>query len=130
MRALQAVSYLVEDYQQTIDWFTHCLEFVVLADVGIGDGQRFIRIAPDELSAFSLVLVKSGPSQQTLPGHQANGVFLFLQTDDFDNDYQLLCEKGVRFIESPRDEPYAKVVVFEDLYGNQWDLIQPNPNHS
>lgn len=125
MKSIQSVTYLVKDYDETIQWFTSKLAFVVLVDVDIGNGLRFIRIAPTADSLFSLVLAKHETGSTPLPGHQANGVFLFLQTDNFDRDYAEMNSRGVAFLETPRDEVYAKIVVFEDLYGNKWDLLEP-----
>lgn len=125
MKTIQAVTYLVNDYDEAISWFKTSLDFVLLVDVDIGGGLRFIRIAPNVDSAFSLVLAKHEQSSTPLPGQQALDVFLFLQTDDFEQDYAKMKSRGVNFLETPRNEVYAKVVVFEDLYGNKWDLLEP-----
>lgn len=127
MALIQSVSYVVEDYQEAMDWFIRCLDFIVLVDQTDGSGNRFVKIAPAKTATIALVLSKVMPGHAVSPGQQANGVFLFLETDQFERDYQAMRNNGVTFLESPRDESYAKVAIFEDLYGNKWDLIQPKP---
>lgn len=129
MKTISAMSLHVKDYDDAIDWYCDKLGFIVLCDEQVTDSFRFVRISPDKDSPFSLVLAKSPDidinSENSVVGHQAEGVLLFLNTDDFWQDYQNMLNKGVIFTEQPREEVYATVVVFCDLYGNQWDLLQP-----
>lgn len=125
MKAISAMSLQVKDYDEAINWYCDKLGFVVLCDEKVSDSFRFVRISPSIDSQFSLVLGKTPDSEKNLIGNQAKGVLLFLNTDDFWTDYQSMLDKGVTFIEQPRQEVYATVVVFSDLYGNQWDLLQP-----
>lgn len=125
MRTISAMSLHVEDYDEAINWYCDKLGFVVLCDEKVNEDFRFVRISPSADSKFSLVLVKTPDSETNLIGNQAKGVLLFLNTDDFWRDYQSMLDKGVTFLEQPREEIYATVVVFSDLYGNQWDLLQP-----
>lgn len=119
---------LVTDYDQAIGFFVEKLQFTLLCDVPVAEGQRWVRVAPssDSEEASAIVLCLATPEQSELVGKQAGeGVFLFLQSDDFWQDYQRMQDAGVKFLETPREEVYATVVVFEDLYGNKWDLLQP-----
>lgn len=127
MKTIQSLNLLVRDYDEAISWFTRKLGFVVICDEALSDEARFVRIAPGKDSVFSLVLMKAeSPLHQQTVGRQAgDSVLLYLNTDDFWSDYDAMVEGGVRFLESPREEVYATVVVFEDLYGNRWDLLQP-----
>jgi catechol 2,3-dioxygenase-like lactoylglutathione lyase family enzyme len=119
---------VVDDYDRAIAFYTSALGFSVLEDTPMGEGKRWVRVGPPGLSTAGLVLGKaSSPAQQAAMGRQAGGrVFLFLETDDFWQDYRRLEANGARFISAPRREPYGTVVVFEDLYGNKWDLIGRN----
>lgn len=121
------VSVLVKDYDQALDFYVHKLGFSLLCDVAIIDEQRWIRVAPKSSTAASaLVLTKANPQQIQLVGKQAGeGVFLFLQSDNFWQDYARMQQAGVEFLEEPREEVYATVVVFRDGEGNKWDLLQP-----
>ena len=119
------VMLVVDDYDRAIDFFTAALGFSVLEDVPMGNGKRWVRVGPAGASGAGLVLGKASTAeQQAAIGNQTGGrVFLFLETEDFWRDYRRLEAHGARFIEKPRHEPYGTVVVFEDLYGNEWDLI-------
>jgi catechol 2,3-dioxygenase-like lactoylglutathione lyase family enzyme len=123
---IATVSYLVRDYDEAIRWFTGALGFRLLDDTAMGEGKRWVRMAP-KAGGVALLLAKAdGPEQQAAIGRQAGGrVFLFLETDDFARDHAAFTAAGVRFREAPRHEPYGTVAVFEDLYGQPWDLIQP-----
>ena len=103
------------------------LGFAVLEDVDLGHGKRWLLIAPPGSPSTPLLLAKAaGPAQAARVGDQAGGrVFLFLHTDDFARDHAAMRARGVRFREAPRHEAYGTVAVFEDLYGNLWDLIEP-----
>jgi uncharacterized glyoxalase superfamily protein PhnB len=88
-------------------------------------------IAPPNSSGTTILLARaSKPEQKPFVGNQTGGrVFLFLNTDDFDRDYAEMVEEGIKFVRPPKDAEYGRVAVFEDLYGNLWDLLQLNPNH-
>lgn len=120
------VSLLVRDYDEAIDFFTRTLRFDLLEDTPLGEGKRWVRVAPPQSSETCLLLAKAvSPDELARVGDQTGGrVFLFLHTDDFWRDYNDMVARGVAFQETPRDEPYGIVAVFEDLYGNRWDLLQ------
>jgi len=127
---LSALALLVRDYDEAIDFFVGTLGFELLEDTPLGAGKRWVRVRPPGMppgTGTSLLLARAATAEQVARiGDQTGGrVFLFLETDDFQRDYQRLAGRGVRFIEAPRREPYGTVVVFEDLYGNRWDLVQP-----
>jgi catechol 2,3-dioxygenase-like lactoylglutathione lyase family enzyme len=125
MQRLSAVAFLVREYDEAIEWLTHKLDFELIEDTRIDEHKRWVVVAARG-SQCRLVLARAvGDSQQAAIGHQAGGrVFLFLETDDFDRDYERMRSSGVRFCEEPRSEKYGRVVVFEDLYGNRWDLLE------
>jgi lactoylglutathione lyase len=125
-RWIASIALVVRDYDEAIAYYQEKLQFVLLEDRDLGNGKRWVRMAPPEAKEFSLLLAKAVTSRQAdRVGDQAGGrVFLFLRTDDFRRDYQAMKERGVVFVEEPREEPYGSVVVFEDLYGNRWDLVQ------
>lgn len=118
-------TYLVRNYDDAILWFTTVLGFVVVEDHDLGAGKRWVLVGPEEGGVRLLLGKAASPDQAAFIGKQGGGrVFLFLSTDNFTRDYELLQARGVRFLEQPRQEAYGSVVVFEDLYGNRWDLIQ------
>lgn len=121
------LSYVVRDYDEAIDWFTRCLGFALIENVDMGNGKRWVVVQPQGASGAALLLARAAtPQQEAAIGNQSGGrVFLFLETDDFDRDHAHMLREGVRFREQPRAEAYGKVAVFEDLYGNGWDLIGP-----
>lgn len=123
---LSAVSLVVNDYDEAIDFYTNKLDFELIEDTRLNDEKRWVLIAPRGANTTRILLAKAAsPEQIKSVGHQTGGrVFLFLQTDNFWNDYQSMKEKAVVFCETPREETYATVVVFQDLYGNKWDLLQ------
>ncbi len=118
---------VVDDYDKAIEFYTKKLNFVVLEDTIIDATKRWVRIAPTKDAEFSLLLAKAANEiQKTRIGNQTGGrVFLFLQTNDFDSDYQNLVNNKVKIIREPKIETYGKVLVFEDCFGNLWDLIAP-----
>lgn len=121
------LAFLVRDYDEAIDWFTRCLGFELAEDIDMGGGKRWVVVEPPGTRGAALVLAKAVGEQQAVIGRQAGGrVFLFLETSDFDRDHARMTAEGVTFREEPRSEAYGKVVVFEDLYGNPWDLIEPS----
>jgi catechol 2,3-dioxygenase-like lactoylglutathione lyase family enzyme len=119
------VAFLVRDYDEAIDFFTRKLGFTLLEDTALSGAKRWVRVSPGEGSA--LLLAKAdAPEQEAAVGRQGGGrVMFFLQTSDFARKFSEMKAAGVRFRETPRHEPYGSVVVFEDLYGNPWDLIEP-----
>jgi catechol 2,3-dioxygenase-like lactoylglutathione lyase family enzyme len=119
------VTFLIPNYDGAIEFFTETLGFSLFEDTPLGGGKRWVLVGP-EGGGTRLVLAEPGDERQAARiGDQTGGrVFLFLHTDDFWRDYEALSAKGVRFLETPRDEPYGWVVVFEDLWGNRWDLLQ------
>ena len=127
-RSLALVTVVVRDYDEAIAWYTRVLGFTLLEDDDRGGGKRWVRVAPGADSETALLLAQAGNDAQcTRIGDQSGGrVGFFLHTDDFDRDHAALRARGVRFTEAPRVEAYGTVAVFEDLYGNRWDLLQPN----
>jgi catechol 2,3-dioxygenase-like lactoylglutathione lyase family enzyme len=121
------IALVVSDYDEAIDWYTRVLGFDLVEDTPREPGKRWVLVAPPGGNGTALLLARAAnPEQTTRVGNQTGGrVFLFLHTDDFERDYATYVARGVRFIETPRRESYGSVVVFEDLYGNRWDLIQP-----
>lgn len=125
--SIAIVSLVVRDYDEAIDFFTKSLRFHLVEDTPMGEGKRWVVVAPPDSNGAALLLAKAAnPKQESRIGNQTGGrVFLFLHTHDFWDDYNHMQASGVRFTEQPRQEPYGLVVVFLDLYGNKWDLIQP-----
>ncbi|TCV93216.1 catechol 2,3-dioxygenase-like lactoylglutathione lyase family enzyme [Luteibacter rhizovicinus] len=123
---LSAVTFLVRDYDEAIAYFTGALGFALLEDTALSPSKRWVRVAPSGANGSCLLLaVADTDDQRAAVGRQTGGrVGYFLHTTDFEADYARMREAGVRFIEEPRRESYATVVVFEDLYGNRWDLLQ------
>ena len=122
------IALLVADYDDAIEFYTTKLQFTLVADTDLGGGKRWIEIAPPNSNGSHLLLAKaSNAQQQAAVGNQTGGrVFLFLHTNDFWRDYHAMQAKGVVFNEQPRAERYGTVAVFQDLYGNKWDLLQLN----
>lgn len=125
--AIAGIALLVRDYDEAIAWYRDALGFALLQDDALGDGKRWVRMASPGNGAFSLLLARaSTPRQDAAVGDQHGGrVGLFLHTDDFARDHARLSAHGARFEEAVRHEPYGTVVVFRDLYGNRWDLVEP-----
>ena len=124
---LAGVSLVVNDYDEAIEFYTRKLSFTLLEDTRMSETKRWVVIAPPGSTGCTLLLAKAAnDAQKAAVGNQTGGrVFLFLHTDNFDRDYNQMQQAGIVFIESPRQEAYGKVVVFADLYGNRWDLIEP-----
>ncbi|WP_225766316.1 VOC family protein [Stenotrophomonas sp. Marseille-Q4652] len=126
-RQLALATLLVDDYDRAIAWFTGALGFGLRQDQDLGNGKRWVVVAPDGNPGAALLLARaSTPEQQARIGDQTGGrVGFFLHTDDFARDHAAMLAAGVEFLEAPRHEPYATVAVFRDLYGNTWDLLEP-----
>lgn len=124
---LATVAFLVREYDEAIEFFTGALGFALVADRPLEEGKRWVVVAPPGGGGAALLLARAAtPEQAARVGDQAGGrVFLFLETDDFAAAHARMRERGVRFAEAPRHEPYGTVAVFLDLYGNRWDLIEP-----
>ena len=126
-QTLVQLTLVVRDYDEAITWFTGALDFSLLEDTPLGGGKRWVRVGPPGSPGATLLLARAvTPAQEASVGRQAGGrVFLFLHTDDIRRDHERMQARGVRFRESLREESYGTVAVFEDLYGNPWDLIEP-----
>jgi catechol 2,3-dioxygenase-like lactoylglutathione lyase family enzyme len=128
-QAIAHVALVVRDYDEAIAFYVGLLEFRLLEDTARPEqNKRWVVVAPPGTGGTSLLLARaSTPEQSGFIGNQSGGrVFLFLQTDDFWRDYNRFVAAGVEFIREPKEEPYGTVAVFQDLYGNRWDLLQYN----
>ena len=122
------VALVVRDYDEAIDFFCSKLHFDLLEDTYQPEqDKRWVLVAPPGSAGTALLLARAAsPEQEAAIGNQTGGrVFLFLRTDDFWRDYRAMQADGIRFVRDPKEAPYGWVAVFEDLYGNRWDLIQP-----
>lgn len=126
MNDIVHMAIVVSDYDEAIEYYTKILNFVLLEDTQMGAGKRWVRVAPHKNAAFSLLLAKAKNDQQAqYVGNQTGDrVFIFYHVDDFWAEYNRMKDLNVDFTEQPREEDYATVVVFRDLYGNKWDMIQ------
>ena len=124
---LGSICLLVRDYDEAKAYYVDKLGFDLVEDTPLSDGKRWVLLAPPGSRETRLLLAQaSRPEQSARIGDQSGGrVFLFLHTDDFWRDYRAFQARGVKFYEEPRQEAYGIVAVFEDLYGNRWDLLQP-----
>lgn len=132
---LAHVALLVRDYDEALAWYTGCLGFRVVEDTPLTPSKRWVLVAPPGAPGgreTALLLARAvGPEQGAAVGRQGGGrVFLFLHTDDCARDRAGMEARGVRFVEPTREEPYGTVAVFEDLYGNRWDLVQPRESRA
>ena len=126
------IALVVKDYDEALAFYVDKLKFELIEDTYQPEqDKRWVVIAPPNSSGVTLLLAKaSRPEQHDFIGNQAGGrVFLFLNTDDFWRDYNRMVSLGINFIREAKEQEYGVVAVFEDLYGNRWDLIQLNPNH-
>lgn len=130
-QSISHVSLLVRDYDEAVAFFTQSLGFELIEDTPSkdrnGKDKRWVLVAPPGSEGTNLLLAKAANVEElSRVGNQTGGrVFLFLHTNDFWRDYRAMSAKGVRFIREPREEAYGTVAVFEDLYGNKWDLLEP-----
>lgn len=125
------IALVVRDYDEALEFFCGKLHFELIEDTYQPEqDKRWVLVAPPGSTGTQLLLASaSTPEQETCIGNQTGGrVFLFLSTDDFWRDYEDMLAAGIEFVREPKDEPYGTVAVFEDLYGNRWDLIQPAAN--
>ncbi|MYS44880.1 VOC family protein [Streptomyces sp. SID5998] len=132
MRRVALVSLVVDDYDEAVRFYTEALGFRLVEDTARPDGSRWVVVAPGpagegEDTGTALLLARAkGDTQRARIGDQTGGrVGFFLHTDDFARDHARMLSAGVTFLEEPRHEPYGTVAVFQDLYGNRWDLLQP-----
>ena len=129
------VALVVRDYDEALEYFTKFLGFSVVEDSKsrdrYGNEKRWVLVAPSGSTGTSVLLARPSTAEEaSFIGNQTGGrVFLFLETDDFWRDYRAFSQRGVKFKEEPREEAYGTVAVFEDLYGNKWDLLQLKANH-
>ncbi len=126
-QALSQIALVVKDYDEAIAFYCKKLHFQLIEDTPLSPTKRWVLVAPPGSSGAKLLLAKvANEEQMTRVGNQTGGrVFLFLHTDDFDRDFQNLIDHKVKIVREPSVEPYGKVAVFADLYGNLWDLIGP-----
>lgn len=124
---IATVALVVRDYDEAIAFYTQSLGFNLIEDSPRGEGKRWVVVAPPNSTGTNLLFAKAvNPEQASRVGNQTGGrVGFFLHTDDFWRDFESMKTKGVTFLEEPRTETYGMVVVFQDLYGNRWDLMQP-----
>ena len=132
MAHLHLVALVVRDYDRAIDFFVHVLDFDLVEDVpsttNDGRPKRWVVVRPKGGETGMLLARADGAHQEAAVGQQFAGrVGLFLRVDDFDATYRRLADAGVTFVNAPRTEPYGRIVVFEDLEGNRWDLLGPPP---
>ncbi|MBO9410448.1 MULTISPECIES: VOC family protein [unclassified Ruegeria] len=125
-QSLHAVTLVVPDYDAAISFYTQTLSFTLEQDIDLGDGKRWVRVAPPNAPEGSLLLAKAADVDQNKAiGNQTGGrVGFFLATDDFHRDHAAMTAAGVTFEETPRHEPYGTVAVWRDPFGNRWDLIE------
>ena len=130
---IASIAIVVKDYDEAIEFYTQKLNFKLLEDTYLpAENKRWVVVAPRGPKGCNLLLAKAANVEQAKAiGNQAGGrVFLFLFTDDFWRDYHAMQAKGVQFTRPPKTEGYGTVAVFLDLYGNQWDLLEPSENNS
>jgi len=128
MQSIAHIAIVVRDYDEAIAWYTQVLGFGLIEDSPLAPEKRWVLVGPPGGGTALLLARAANAEQASRIGNQTGGrVFLFLHTDDFQRDYRAYLSRGVKFIELPRQEAYGSVVVFEDLYGNRWDLIERRP---
>ena len=121
------IALVVNNYDEAIEFYTQKLNFILIEDTRLSETKRWVKVAPKGDGQCCLLLAQAvNEEQQSRIGNQTGSrVFLFLYTDDFGRDYNNMLEKKINFVRPPIKEPYGTVAVFEDLYGNLWDLIEP-----
>lgn len=131
-QAIVHIALVVRDYDEAIEFYTKKLHFTLVEDTYQPEqDKRWVVVSPPGSTGTTLLLARaSKPEQEPFVGNQAGGrVFLFLNSDDFWRDYNDMVAKGIKFIREPKKATYGTVAVFEDLYGNLWDLLQLNEDH-
>ncbi|PHR72339.1 MAG: hypothetical protein COA66_06400 [Arcobacter sp.] len=126
------ISILVKDYDEAIDFYVNKLKFDLIEDIYQKEqNKRWVVVSPPSSKGVTLLLARASKEEQKFfIGNQTGGrVFLFLNTDDFYRDFNRMKKDGIKFIREPQEQEYGTVAVFEDLYGNLWDLLQLNENH-
>jgi catechol 2,3-dioxygenase-like lactoylglutathione lyase family enzyme len=131
-QSIAHIALIVKDYDDAIRFYTEKLNFNLIEDTRLSETKRWVLIAPPGAKECCLLLARAADErQQSSIGNQTGGrVFLFLYTDNFDRDYREMSGKGIHFVRPPKEEEYGMVAVFEDLYGNLWDLIQPTEKNT
>jgi catechol 2,3-dioxygenase-like lactoylglutathione lyase family enzyme len=121
------IALVVDDYDDAIAFYTQQIGFELIEDTKLSEEKRWVLVKPKGATETAILLAKAANiEQESRIGNQTGGrVFMFLYTDNFWRDYHLMLEKGVEFVREPKEEVYATVAVFADLYGNQWDLLEP-----
>lgn len=127
MSHIALVTLVVRDYDEALSFYTGALGFELVEDTDRGGGTRWVVVRPRGTTGTGLLLARArDDAQLAAVGAQTGGrVGFFLHTEDFAGDHSRMLAAGVRFLEEPRHETYGSVAVFEDLYGNRWDLLQP-----
>lgn len=125
------IALVVKDYDEAIDFYTKKLDFILVENTIISDIKRWVMVAPPGAKECSILLAKASNDRQVKSiGNQTGGrVVFFLFTDDFWRDFKKMTERKINFVRPPSEFEYRTVAVFEDLYGNMWDLIQPKENN-
>lgn len=125
-QSIAHIALVVNDYDEAIKFYTEKLSFTLVEDTPQSETKRWVLVAPRGAEECCLLLAKGvGEEQRSWIGNQTGGrVFLFLKTDDFWRDFQYMRAQGINFVREPKTEDYGMVAVFEDLYGNLWDLIE------
>lgn len=126
-RKIAQIALIVKDYDEAIDFYVNKLHFKLIEDIVLDENKRWVLISPDIERSSSILLAKAdNESQSKFIGNQSGGrVFLFLHTNNFEKEYKNLKNNNIKIVRNPIVEPYGTVAVFEDLYGNLWDLIEP-----
>jgi catechol 2,3-dioxygenase-like lactoylglutathione lyase family enzyme len=126
-QSIAHIAIVVNDYDEAIKFYTEKLHFILIEDTVLSETKRWVLVVPKGDGACCLLLAKAATEEQkSRIGNQTGGrVFLFLHTDNFQRDYQNLLAQNIKIIRQPSVETYGTVAVFEDLYGNLWDLIEP-----
>jgi len=126
-RKIAHVTLVIRDYDEAIDFYVNKLKFNLIEDTVLDQSKRWVLVSPNSEYSCSLLLAKAtGNNQEKAIGNQSGGrVFLFLNTDNFKRDFQNLIDNNIQIVREPKEELYGIVAVFEDLYGNLWDLIEP-----
>ena len=121
------IALVVNNYDEAIKFYTEKLDFTLVEDTKLSETKRWVIVAPNGNGNCSLLLAQAATHEQkNSVGNQTGGrVFLFLYTDNFWRDYNTMLDKKINFVRPPVEEPYGTVAVFEDLYGNLWDFIEP-----